>query len=87
MIPAEARRRPRIRLINPNSPLSNITMPEVIRSMTFTRKAIFAPTGLMICAAIVPPAWDVELVDECTLDRPHQARADVDLVGISAMTT
>jgi radical SAM superfamily enzyme YgiQ (UPF0313 family) len=87
MIAAEAARRPRIRLINPNSPLSNITMPEVIQKMTFTRKALFAPTGLMICAAVVPPHWDVELVDECTLERPHQPRADVDLVGISAMTT
>jgi radical SAM superfamily enzyme YgiQ (UPF0313 family) len=87
MIPAEAARQPRIRLINPNSPLSNITMPQLIRSMTFTRKAIFAPTGLMICAAIVPPRWAVELVDECTLDQPHRARADVDIVGISAMTT
>ena len=87
MIPAEAAQRRRIRLINPNSPLSNITMPEIVRSMTFTRKAVFAPTGLMICAAVVPRHWDVELVDECTLDRPHQARADVELVGISAMTT
>jgi len=87
MVAAQAARRPRIRLINPNSPLSNITMPEVIQKMTFTRKALFAPTGLMICAAVVPPHWNVELVDECTLDRPHQPRADVDLVGISAMTT
>jgi len=87
MIAAEARSRPRIRLINPNSPLSNVTMPQVIRSMTFTRKALFAPTGLMICAAVVPRHWDVELVDECTLTQPHQPRADVDLVGISAMTT
>ena len=38
-------------------------------------------------AAVMPPHWDVELVDECTLDGPHQPRADVDLVGISAMTT
>jgi radical SAM superfamily enzyme YgiQ (UPF0313 family) len=87
MIAAEVRSRPRIRLINPNSPLSNVTMPQVIRSMTFTRKALFAPTGLMICAAVVPRRWDVELIDECTLTQPHQPRADVDLVGISAMTT
>ncbi len=102
MISAEVRRRPRIRLINPNSPLSNITMPDVIRHMTsplgrwtpqavrnlhFTRKALFAPTGLMICAAVMPRDWDVELIDECTLDAPHRPRADVDLVGISAMTT
>lgn len=102
MIAAEARQRPRVRLINPNSPLSNITMPDVVGRMTsplgrwtpkklqslaFTRKALFAPTGLMICAAVTPPEWDVELVDECTQDAPHTPKADVDLVGISAMTT
>lgn len=102
MIAAEVQRRPRARLINPNSPLSSITMPDVIRHMTsplgrwtpatlrnltFARKALFAPTGLMICAAVTPRHWDVELVDECTLQRPHAPRADVDLVGISAMTT
>ena len=102
MISAEARRRPKIRLINPNSPLSSITIPDLIRHMTAPlggmtpaplrgaarpRKALFAPTGLMICAAVMPRHWQVELVDECTLDRPHVPRADVDLVGISAMTT
>lgn len=87
MVAAEAARRRKIRLINPNSPLSSITMPEVVRRMTFTRKALFAPTGLAICAAVVPRRWEVELLDECTLARPHLARADVDVVGISAMTT
>lgn len=87
MVHATAARRPRLRLINPKSPLSNITMPELVRKMTFTRKAIFAPTGLTICAQVMPRQWDVEIVDECTLDRPHRPRADVDLVGLSAMTT
>lgn len=87
MVFAEAARRRKIRLINPNSPLSNITMPEIIRKMTFTRRALFAPTGLSICAAVMPKAWDVELVDECALEQPHRARADVDVVAISAMTT
>ena len=62
-------------------------MPEVIQAMTFTRKALFAPTGLLICARVMPPHWDVELVDECVLDAPHKPKADVDIVGISAMTT
>jgi radical SAM superfamily enzyme YgiQ (UPF0313 family) len=84
---AEPRRRPKVRFINPNSPLSNITMPQVIRKMTFTRKGLFAPVGLEICAAVMPPHWEVEIVDECVLDVPHRPRADVDLVGISAMTT
>jgi radical SAM superfamily enzyme YgiQ (UPF0313 family) len=62
-------------------------MPEVIQKMTFSRKALFAPTGLMICAAVTPRHWQIELVDECTLDQPHRPRADVDVVAISAMTT
>lgn len=87
MVHATAARRRRIRLINPNSPLSTITMPEVIRRMTFSRKALFAPTGLTICAQIMPRHWDVEVVDECTLETPHKPKADVDLVALSAMTT
>jgi radical SAM superfamily enzyme YgiQ (UPF0313 family) len=87
MVSATPARQRRIRLINPNSPLSNITMPEIIRKMTFTRKALFAPTGLAVAAAVVPQHWAIELVDECTLDQPHVARPDVDVVGISAMTT
>ncbi len=86
-VPAEAHTRRRIRLINPNSALSTITMPELIRHMTFSRKAIWAPTSLTICAAVVPRDWDVEIVDECAMDRPHRPTADVDIVGITAMTT
>lgn len=87
MVPATPRRRWRVRFINPNSPLSSITLPDVVRRMTFSRRALFAPVGLEICAALVPAHWDVEIIDECTLGRPHQPRADVDLVGLSAMTT
>jgi len=84
---AQPIRRPRIRLINPNCALSTITMPELVRQMTFTRKAIFAPVGLTVCAAVVPDHWEVEIIDECARDRPHQPRADVEVVGITAMTT
>jgi radical SAM superfamily enzyme YgiQ (UPF0313 family) len=87
MVAATPRPRRRIRFINPNAALTNITMPELIRKMTFTRKAIFAPTGLTICAAIMPQHWDSEVVDECTMESPHVPKADVDVVGITAMTT
>ncbi len=87
MVAAVPRSRRRIRFINPNAALTNITMPELIRKMTFSRKAIFAPTGLTICAAIMPDGWDSEVVDECTMEQPHKAAADVDVVGITAMTT
>ena len=79
--------RRRLRLINPRSGLSTISMPEIIRKMTFSRRAIFMPLNLAICAAVVPDGWDVEIVDENVLEKPHRPAADVDAVGIGAMTT
>ncbi|MBN1845018.1 MAG: B12-binding domain-containing radical SAM protein [Sedimentisphaerales bacterium] len=78
---------PTLRLINPNSPLSTITLPDVIAKITWGRRALFMPVNLAICAAVAPAGWRVEIIDECLLDGPHQARADVDVVGIGAMTT
>jgi len=77
----------KIRLINPNSPLTTITLPDVIRKMTLGRKALFMPVNLAICAAVVPEGWQVEIVDECVQDKPHVPRADIEVVGIGAMTT
>ncbi len=86
VIPAGQRRR-KLRLINPRSALSTITMPEIIRKMTFSRRALFMPLNLAICAAVVPEGWDVEIVDENVLGAPVAASADVDAVGVGAMTT
>ena len=63
-----------LRLINPRSPLSTITMPEIIRKMTFSRRAIFMPLNLAICAAVVPEGWDAEIIDENVLDVPTAQR-------------
>jgi radical SAM superfamily enzyme YgiQ (UPF0313 family) len=83
---AEPRRK--LRLINPRSPLSTISMPGIIQRMTFSRKALFMPLNLAICAAVVPEGWDVEIVDENAGDEPHvPAAAGIDAVGIGAMTT
>ncbi|MFP4054638.1 MAG: B12-binding domain-containing radical SAM protein [Phycisphaerae bacterium] len=80
--------RHKLRLINPRSPLSTITMPGVIQRMTFTRKALFMPLNLAVCAAVVPEGWDVEIVDENTHDEPHRPDATgIDAVGIGAMTS
>jgi len=86
MIHAEPKKRPRLRLINPASPLSTVTMPELIRQMTFTRKAIWAPLSLTVLAAVVPDDWDVEIIDEAALEEPHVPRRGPDVVGITAMT-
>ena len=56
--------RRKLRLINPRSALSTITMPEIIRKMTFSRRALFMPLNLAICAAVVPEGWDAEIIDE-----------------------
>ncbi len=83
---AEAKRRRKLRLINPHSPLSTITMPEIIRRMTFNRRGLFMPLNLAICAAVAPEGWDVEIVDENVTDSPHVPAGGVDAVGIGAMT-
>ncbi len=87
--PRTHRGKPRkLRLINPRSPLSTITLPQVIRKMTFSRKALFAPLNLTICAAVLPEGWDVEIIDENVTDQLHvPVTDDVDAVGIGAMTT
>ncbi|HNX26187.1 MAG TPA: radical SAM protein [Phycisphaerae bacterium] len=77
----------KIRFINPRSPLSTITMPGIIQKMTFSRKSVFAPLNLTICAAVVPSNWQPEIVDENILEQPHTPQADVDAVGIGAMTS
>jgi radical SAM superfamily enzyme YgiQ (UPF0313 family) len=78
----------KLRLINPHSPLSTITLPGVIEKMTFSRKALFAPLNLTICAAVAPEPWDVEIIDENTSPDPHQPDAtDIDAVGIGVMTS
>jgi radical SAM superfamily enzyme YgiQ (UPF0313 family) len=63
-------------------------MPEIIRKMTFSRRGLFAPLNLTICAAVVPDGWDVEIIDENVTEHPHTPSADgIDAVGIGAMTT
>ncbi|KKL97531.1 hypothetical protein LCGC14_1833570 [marine sediment metagenome] len=89
-IPPQVRRRRKLRLINPRSALSTITMPEIIQKMTFSRRGLFMPLNLAICAAVVPDGWDVEIVDENITHDTHIAHVapdGVDAVGIGAMTT
>ena len=56
--------------------------------MTFSRRALFMPLNLAVCAAVVPDGWDAEIVDENVSDEPHEPSAEgIDAVGIGAMTT
>ena len=49
-------------------------------------QALFMPLNLAICAAVAPEGWDCEIIDE-NVTGTHTAKADVDAVGIGAMTT
>lgn len=75
---------PRLRLINPRNPLNGLVQSDIARRVTFGRKAVFMPLGLMVVAGCVPSGWQIEIVDECT--GPVPIAADVDLVGITSMT-
>ena len=75
---------PRIRLINPRNWFSEITNSRIVRRLTLGRKALFMPLGLCVAAATVPKGWQVEVHDECV--EPLMVKADVDVVGITAMT-
>jgi len=85
--PRNAKGRLKLRLINPRGALSTITMPQIIRKMTFSRRGLFMPLNLAICAAVVPDGWDVEIIDENVTEELHEPVGDVDAVGIGAMTT
>ena len=81
-------RRRKLRLINPTSPLSTLTIPRITRKMTLSRRALFMPLNLAICAAVVPDGWDVEIIDENVTGTTHTPSPDsIDAVGIGAMTT
>jgi radical SAM superfamily enzyme YgiQ (UPF0313 family) len=85
-LPAGRSGRRKLRLINPRSAFSTITLPEIIRKMTFSRRALFMPLNLAICAAVAPSDWEVEIIDENVTGSPHLAGAGPDAVGIGAMT-
>lgn len=75
----------KLRLINPKNSLNGLVDSRIARRVTFGRKAVFMPLGLMVTAGVVPSTWKVEICDECTGPLPDSA-AGVDLVGITAMT-
>ncbi len=76
---------PKLRLINPKNSLNGLVDSRIARRVTFGRKAIFMPLGLMVTVGVVPSTWKVEICDECTGPLPDSS-AGVDLVGITAMT-
>ena len=75
----------KVLLINPNNPLTTISLPDVVQRMTIKRRrAIFLPLNLCVVAACVPGEHEVRIVDECIEEIDYDTPADV--VGITAMT-
>jgi radical SAM superfamily enzyme YgiQ (UPF0313 family) len=71
--------------VNPQNNFNTITLPLVVKNLTFNRKAIFIPLNLCVCASVTPPDWDVRIVDECVEKIDFDEEADV--VGVTAMTS
>jgi radical SAM superfamily enzyme YgiQ (UPF0313 family) len=76
--------KPRLLLINPNNPLISITKQGGSR---WNRYRAWKPLGLMVLAALTPPEWDVQIVDENTGVPDYAAMACPDLVGLTAFTS
>jgi radical SAM superfamily enzyme YgiQ (UPF0313 family) len=76
------RPKPRILLINPKRKYRyNWDMQDMVRLMG--KKTIATPLALPLVAALTPPPYEVEIVDEDVQNIPHDISPD--LVGITAL--
>jgi radical SAM superfamily enzyme YgiQ (UPF0313 family) len=76
-------RRIKLLLINPKFPESFWSFQWAVDNVFAGKKAISPPLGLATLAALCPPTWEVEIVDENIEAVPAQARADI--VGVCGM--
>jgi len=81
----------KILLINPNNPYNVYRVPRFIkgapvlpRYFNMEARSVFPPLNLAMLAAYCPPDTEVRILDECV--EPVDFEAEVDLVGITAMT-
>ncbi len=78
------RRRPRLLLVSPRHEFRNLwALKEMGRLMG--RKVATTPLALPVLAALVPPSWDVRIVDEEMDEVP--VREPFDLVAITTLST
>ncbi|MDE2208283.1 MAG: B12-binding domain-containing radical SAM protein [Betaproteobacteria bacterium] len=73
----------RLLLINPKYPESFWSFKWAIDGILPSKRAINPPLGLATLAALCPPTWNVEIVDENIESIP--LAPDVDLIGVCGM--
>ncbi len=76
-------RRVRLLLINPRFPESFWSFRWALENILIDKRAINPPLGLATLAALCPPAWQVDIVDENIEPVPLHPQADI--VGICGM--
>lgn len=74
---------PRLLLINPRFPESFWSFRWALREVLPGKRAVNPPLGLATLAALCPPHWHVEIVDENIESVPLRPRAD--LIGVCGM--
>ncbi|MGQ0525490.1 MAG: radical SAM protein [Betaproteobacteria bacterium] len=74
---------PRLLLINPRFEESFWSFRWALRELLPEKRAVNPPLGLATLAALCPPHWQVEIVDENI--EPVPLRPDADLVGVCGM--
>lgn len=79
----DARARMRLLLINPRFPESFWSFRWALQKILSGKRALNPPLGLATLAALCPPNWDVEIVDENV--EPVPLDPQVDLVGVCGM--
>src|SRR5262249_53883655 len=70
-------------LINPRLPPSFWSFPWAIENGARDKRSAIPPLGLATVAALTPPGWDVEIVDENV--EPIDWGAAADVVGVCGM--
>jgi radical SAM superfamily enzyme YgiQ (UPF0313 family) len=70
-------------LINPRLPESFWSFTWAIGNVTRGKRAAISPLGLATVAALTPPGWDVEIIDENV--KPIDWNATADVVGVCGM--
>jgi radical SAM superfamily enzyme YgiQ (UPF0313 family) len=73
----------RLLLVNPRAPESFWSFRWAVDEILPAKRAVNPPLGLATLAALCPPSWEVEIVDENVEAVPLDPRAD--LIGICGM--
>jgi len=74
----------RLYLINPSNPLVAITQ---VKENRWNRFRVWKPLSLMVLAGLIPPEWEISILDENLGVPDYTAMPRPDLVGITAFTS